>query len=196
MSASAKKKLRKEENAAQLTEKQLAEQKEAKKLKLYTTIFVVAIVVVLVAGLIIAGFNFVKNSGIKEKNTVAAVIGDHEINAVEMSYYYTDTLDSNYKNWANTYGDSMTLYLSLMGLDLTQPLSAQTYSDGTTWADYFVDIALSAAQRDYLMAALASKIWRTFTNSPRRTVSERLISGRWRRCGRSWRNGVCWNPSG
>ena len=155
MSASAKKKLRKEENAAQLTEKQLAEQKEAKKLKLYTTIFVVAIVVVLVAGLIIAGFNFVKNSGIKEKNTVAAVIGDHEINAVEMSYYYTDTLDSNYKNWANTYGDSMSLYMSLMGLDLTQPLSAQTYSDGTTWADYFVDIALSAAQRDYLMADLA-----------------------------------------
>ena len=45
MSASAKKKLRKEQNAAQLTEKQLKQQKEAKKLKLYTTIFVVAIAV-------------------------------------------------------------------------------------------------------------------------------------------------------
>ena len=53
MSASAKKKLRKEENAAQLTEKQLKAQKEAKKLKTYTTIFVIAIAVVLVAGLVI-----------------------------------------------------------------------------------------------------------------------------------------------
>ena len=109
MSASAKKKLRKEENAAQLTEKQLAEQKEAKKLKIYTTIFVVAIVLVLVAGLIIAGTSFYKNSGIKEKNTVAAVIGDHEINAVEMNYYYTDTIENNYNNWYSSYGDSLSL---------------------------------------------------------------------------------------
>ena len=152
MSASAKKKLRKEENAAQLTEKQLKEQKEAKKLKLYTTIFVVAIAVVLVAGLIIAGTNFYKNSGIKEKNIVAAQIGEHEINGVEMSYYYTDTIDNNVSRWSSTYGDSMSLYLSLMGLDLSQPLSSQTYSDGTTWADYFVDIALSTAQRDYLLS--------------------------------------------
>ena len=152
MSASAKKKLRKEENAAQLTEKQLKEQKEAKKLKLYTTIFIVAIAVVLVAGLIIAGANFYKNSGIKEKNIVAAQIGEHEINGVEMSYYYTDTIDNNVSRWSETYGDSMSLYLSLMGLDLSQPLSSQTYSDGTTWADYFVDIALSTAQRDYLLS--------------------------------------------
>ena len=39
MSASSKKKLRKEQAAAQMTEKQLAEQKEAKKLKLYTNTF-------------------------------------------------------------------------------------------------------------------------------------------------------------
>ena len=90
MSASAKKKLRKEETAVQLTEKQQKQKKEAKKLKVYTTIFVVAIVVVLIAGIIIAGTNFYKNSGIKEKNTVAAVIGDHEINSIEMGYYYSD----------------------------------------------------------------------------------------------------------
>ena len=66
MSASAKKKLRKEEASAQLTEKQLKAQKEAKKLKIYTTLFVVAIVVVLVAGLVIAGTTMYKNSGIRE----------------------------------------------------------------------------------------------------------------------------------
>jgi len=172
MSASAKKKLRKEENAAQLTEKQLKEQKEAKKLKIYTTIFIVAIAVVLVAGLIIGVTNFVKNSGIKEKNTVAAVVGDHEINSVEMSYYFTDTLENNYNNWYSTYGDNMSLYLSLMGLDLTLPLNEQTYSDGTTWADYFVDIALSAAQRDYLLADQAAAEGFTLTEDTKATLDQ------------------------
>lgn len=155
MSASAKKKLRKEENAAQLTEKQLKAQKEAKKLKTYTTIFVIAIAVVLVAGLVIAGTTYFKNSGIKEKNTIAAVIGDHEINSVEMSYYYSDLLNTTYNNWASTYGDNMSVYIGLMGLDISKPLDQQNYSDGTTWADYFVDTALSTAQRDYLLSDLA-----------------------------------------
>lgn len=163
MSASAKKKLRKEENAAQLTEKQLTEQKEAKKLKTYTTIFIAAIAVILVVALVIAATTFIKSSGIKEKNTIAAVVGDHEINAVEMSYYYADSLQNNYQRWYETYGESMSLYMSLMGLDLTQPLNAQTYSDGTTWADYFVDIALSTAQRDYLLSDLATKEGFTLT---------------------------------
>lgn len=178
MSASAKKKLRKEENAAQLTEKQLKEQKEVKKLKAYTTVFIVAIAVVLVFALVIAGTTFIKNSGLKEKSTVAAVIGDHEINGVEMSYYYYDALQHNYQRWYETYGDSMSLYLSMMGLDLTQPLSTQTYSDSTTWADYFVDLALSTAQHDYLLCDLAAEegftvteesatlLEETFTNLP------------------------------
>lgn len=157
MSASAKKKLRKEETAAQLTEKQLKEQKETKKLKAYTTIFIAAIAVVLVVALVIATTTFIKSSGIKEKNTVAAVIGDHEINGVEMSYYYSDSLQNNYQRWYENYGENLSLYMSLMGLDLTQPLDTQTYSDGTTWADYFVDIALSTAQRDYLLSDLAAE---------------------------------------
>ena len=155
MSASAKKKLRKEENAAQLTEKQLAEQKEAKKLKAYTTVFVVAIALILVVALVIAGTTFYKNSGIREKNTIAAVIDGTEINSVEMSYYYSDTINNNYTNWSDTYGENLELYMSLYGLDLSLPLSQQTYSDGTTWADYFIDVAVSSAQNDYILAAKA-----------------------------------------
>ena len=68
MSASAKKKLRKEQSTSQMTEKQLNEQKEAKKLKIYTTVFVVAIAAVLVAGLVFAGMNIYNKSGIVEKN--------------------------------------------------------------------------------------------------------------------------------
>ena len=172
MSASAKKKLRKEENAAQLTEKQLKAQKEAKKLKTYTTVFVVAIALVLVAGLIIAGTNFYKNSGIKEKNTVAAVIGDHEINSVEMAYYYSDLINTTYNNWVSSYGDNVSVYVGFMGLDLSKPLSQQTYSDDTTWADYFVDVAMSTAQRDYLLSDLAKAEGFTLSEESQATLDQ------------------------
>ena len=172
MSASAKKKLRKEENAAQLTEKQLKAQKEAKKLKTYTTVFVVAIALILVAGLIIAGTNFYKNSGIKEKNTVAAVIGDHEINSVEMAYYYSDLINTTYNNWVSSYGDNVSVYVGFMGLDLSKPLSQQTYSDDTTWADYFVDVAMSTAQRDYLLSDLAKAEGFTLSEESQATLDQ------------------------
>ena len=172
MSASAKKKLRKEETAVQLTEKQQKQQKEAKKLKAYTTTFVVAIVVVLIAGIIIAGTNFYKNSGIKEKNTVAAVIGDHEINSIEMGYYYSDLLNTTYNNWVSTYGDSAALYVGFMGLDLNLPLSEQSYSDDTTWADYFVDMAMSTAQRDYLLSDLAKAEGFTLSEESQATLDQ------------------------
>ena len=172
MSASAKKKLRKEENAVQLTEKQLKAQKEAKTLKTYTTIFIAAIAIVLVAGILIAGFNFYKNSGFKEKNTVAATIGDYELNSVELSYYYYDIIDSTYSTWSESFGDTMELYLSMMGLDLTQPLSEQVYNEDSTWAEYFVDAALATAKKDLLMAEMAEAEGFTITEDSMATLDQ------------------------
>ena len=173
MSASAKKKLRKEQNAAQLTEKQLKAQKETKKLKTYTTIFVAAIAVILVAGLIITGTTFFKNSGIKEKNTVAAVVDDYEFNSVEMSYYYVDTIESSYNEWYSSYGENTAMYVSLMmGLDITQPLGAQTYSDSTTWADYFIDVAMNRAQSDYVLSKRAADEGFTMSEDTKATLEQ------------------------
>ncbi|MBQ5866237.1 MAG: peptidylprolyl isomerase [Oscillospiraceae bacterium] len=173
MSASAKKKLRKEETAAQLTEKQLKAQKETKKLKTYTTIFVAAIAVILVAGLIITGTTFFKNSGIKEKNTVAAVVDDYEFNSVEMSYYYVDTIESSYNEWYSSYGENTAMYVSLMmGLDITQPLGAQTYSDSTTWADYFIDVAMNRAQSDYVLSKRAAEEGFTMSEDTKATLEQ------------------------
>ena len=155
MSASAKKKLRKEQNAAQVTEKQLKAQKEAKKLKLYTAIFVAAIAIVIVVGLIFAGTSYYKNAGIAEKNTVAAVVGDHEINTVELSYYFVDMVNNNFSNWQSAYGDNLSMYMALMGLDLSKPLDEQVYTEGETWADYFVDNAIEKARSDYLLCQKA-----------------------------------------
>ena len=59
MSASSKKKLRKELNAAAMTEKQLQEQKETKKLRLYTTIFAVAIAVMILVVIVTMIADFV-----------------------------------------------------------------------------------------------------------------------------------------
>ena len=155
MSASAKKKLRKEHNTAQMTEKQLNEQKEAKKLKIYTTVFVVAIVAVLVAGLIFAGINLYTKSGIVEKNLVAATVNDEEINSVHLSYYYIDTVNANYSQWSSTYGDSLTMFLGFMGIDPTLPLGEQAYNEELTWADYFIESAVEQAKSEYLLAAAA-----------------------------------------
>ncbi len=143
MSASAKKKLRKEQNIAQLTERQLQEQKEAKKLKLTTAVFVIVMAAVLIAGLVLIGWNVVKSSGIVEKSTTALTVGDHKLNSVEMTYYFHDTINQ----WQSQYGD----YASIFGLDTTKPLNTQSYGEEGTWADYFLEQATQNAKADYAL---------------------------------------------
>ena len=135
MSASSKKMLRKEQAAAKMTEKQLAEQKEAKKLKLYTTAFVVVIAIVLVIAISVGVTQTIANSGIREKNTVALTVGEHDVTSAELNYYYIDSIN----NFNSQYGS----YAYLFGLDTTKPLNEQyTSEDSTeTWADYFISSA-------------------------------------------------------
>lgn len=156
MSASTKKKIRKEQNAAALTEKQLNERKEAKKLKASSLAFAILMIVILAVGLTVMVFRGVQGSGIIEKNTVAATIGDHELNSVTMSYYYADTVSNTYNSWTSMYGDATATYLSMLGLDLTLPLDEQPHYDGEgTWADYFMETALDRARADYAVYDIA-----------------------------------------
>ena len=67
MSASSKKKLRKENAAAQMTEKQQKELSEAKKLKRMTVTFVALMLVVAVSAGTILVVRGVNNSGVLEK---------------------------------------------------------------------------------------------------------------------------------
>ena len=115
MSASSKKKLRKEQEAAKLTEKQLNAQKEAKKNNLYTTLFVVAMAVILVIAVTVGVKQTISTSGIREKNTVALTVGDHELNSIEMNYFFMDAVN----NFYSSYGS----YASMFGLDVTKPLN-------------------------------------------------------------------------
>ena len=160
MSASNKKKLRKEQEAAALTEKQLAEQKEAKKLKIYTIAFVAIMALVVVIGLSTIIGNTISTSGIIERGTTAVTLNDKEITAAELSYYYMDSINSFYSNAASQYGDYASMIIQYnYGLDLSKPLNTQKYygDEKTTWADYFVDSAISNAKSIYALNELAVK---------------------------------------
>lgn len=152
MSASDKKKLRKEQNANLLTERQRKEQAEAKKLKNYTIAFVSAMIAVVVIVLGVLAVRTVNNSGIIQRNTLAATIGDKELNSIELSYYYTDAINESYNEWYNQYQASTDTYLKLMGLDTSKPLDEQLYLDGEiTWAQHFVDTAIDQAKEDHAL---------------------------------------------
>ena len=139
MSASSKKKLRKEANAAAMTEKQLLEQKESKKLRLYTGLFAAAIAVMIVV--VIA--SRVISSGFIPRSTTALTVGGTKVSAAELNHYYIDSVN----NFLDQAGD----YVSLFGLDTTKALDDQFYNEaeGDTWADYFLDGATTTAQNMY-----------------------------------------------
>ncbi len=155
MSASSKKKLRKEQNAEFLTEKQQKERVEAKKFKRNTILFVAAIAVVICAYVGIVVYDGITTNGWMEKFTVAATVGDEKIDSIEMNYYYIDSINNVY----NQYGEYAQSMFQMMGLDTTKPLEDQVYDEkeNKTWADYFMDIAVERAKRDYVLAAAAEK---------------------------------------
>ena len=128
MSASNKKKLRKEQTTAKMTERQTQAQKEAKQLKRYTAAFVSIIAIVLVVAIGIVAVRGVVQSGYLQSKSIAAVVGGKELNAVELSYYYFDAIDKAYSEWYNQYGSNTALYLQVMeGLDINKPLEDQIF---------------------------------------------------------------------
>ena len=143
MSASSKKKLRNEQEAAKMTERQLAEQKEAKKVKLYTTVFVIVLVAILAIAVTVGVNQTISTSGMREKNTVALTVGDNQLSNADLNYFYIDAV--------NTFYSQNGSYAALFGLDVTKPLNQQVTDEttGDTWADYFLDSAVGNATAVY-----------------------------------------------
>ena len=148
MSASTKKKLRNAEHTEKLTERQIAAQKEAKKVKIYTTVFVIVTVILLAIALTICASQIIDKTGIRQKNSVAMTVGDVEITSPEMTYFYVDAVS----NFYSTNSDIISYFL-----DTATPLNQQMYSydNNTTWADYFLTIAQSNAEYAYTYCAAA-----------------------------------------
>ena len=139
MSASSKKKLRKELNAAAMTEKQLLEQKEAKKLRLYTGIFAAVIAVMI----LVVAISRIGSTGIIPRSTTALTVGGTKVSAAELNHYYIDSVN----NFLGNYGD----YVSMFGLDTTKALDDQFYNEEEeqTWSDYFLETATATAKNMY-----------------------------------------------
>lgn len=175
MSASSKKKLRKEQNVAALTEKQRAQQKEAKKLKAYSIAFFIIMLAVVVTAASVIGVTAYNNAGIKERTTIAAVVNDYEVNTVEMNYYFKDAISSTYNEWYSSYGDYTDQLVSwTLNLDTTLPLDEQTRDDGTTWADYFMDMALENVKSDHAIYDLAISEGYTLSEEDAATIDENI----------------------
>lgn len=167
MSASDKKKLRREQNAAAMTERQLKEKKEAKKLKIYTITFavIVALAVVIVLGVLIG--RAVDQSGVLDRNTHALTVGSHELNSAELNYFYMDTINRTYTEWYSMYGQYVAAYLPMMGgPDLTKSLGSQIYDPetNTSWGDYFVEQAIVSAKSTYALYDAAVKAGHKLTD--------------------------------
>ena len=148
MSASSKKKLRNAEKAEQLTQRQQAERAEATKLKILTVVMVVVLIATIAVAAVIAVQRIIKNdpltnSGILQRNTVAMTVGEHEISAVELNYFYVDAVNQFYSNYGS--------YASLFGLDVTKPLNEQVAdpTTGATWADDFLSSAQETIKAVY-----------------------------------------------
>ena len=168
MSASSKKKLRKEQEAAKLTEKQLNAQKEAKKNSLYTTAFLVVMAAILVIAVTVGVKQTITTGGLREKNTVALTVGEHEINSVEMNYFFMDAVNNFYSNYGS--------YATMFGLDVTKPLNEQVVDEetGLTWADDFMTSAKESAASTYALADAAEAAGYTLPEEDRASLDEQL----------------------
>lgn len=170
MSASNKKKLRREQEAAKLTEKQLAAQKEAKKTNAMTAAFVVVMAAILVIALVVGVTQTISANGIREKSTTALTLGDHDLNSVEMNYFYMDSVNNFYSQYGS--------YAAMFGLDVTKPLNEQIVdeSTGLTWADDFYNSAKSDAAAVYAMADAAAAAGYTLPEDEAKAVEDELAS--------------------
>ena len=177
MSASSKKKLRKEQTAAALTEKQLQQQKEAKKLKGQTITFVIIVALVLAIGLVSLAVTAYNNSGITQRSTTALVIGEHELSAADLSYYYFDTISSTYEEMKSQYGDYAASYMAMiMGLDLTKPLDEQMYDkeNNVTYADYFIENAVQQAVNTFAVYDAAVANGKTLDEAGKQSIDNTI----------------------
>lgn len=164
MSASSKKKIRKEQEAEKLTEKQLTAQKEEKKVKTLTTVFVICMAAILVVALFFGIRQTITANGTMEKKTTALTVGEHKISGAELNYFYIDTVN----NFMSTYGS----YAAMFGLDTSKALDEQAFNPetGETWADYLLGNAESSAKSNYALADAAKEAGYTLSDSAKASV--------------------------
>lgn len=87
----------------------------------------------------------------KKADTVVATLGDRELTLSELQLYYVNSI---YVFYSQNY-----YYMSMMGLDLSQPLDQQYYigAENMTWEQFFLDAALTSWQNYTVAEILAER---------------------------------------
>ncbi|MBO7185120.1 MAG: peptidylprolyl isomerase [Oscillospiraceae bacterium] len=164
MSSSKKKQLRKEQY---MTERQIAEKKEAKKLRNYTLTFciIIALVVSIFVGTVLS--NPIKN--VMYKNTKAITVGDYTLTSVDVNYYYLDTVNS----YINQYGSAISLIM-----DVSKPLNEQVINNetGATWADNFMESVKQTIKSTYALYDMAVKANHQMSDAERQRVESNIAT--------------------
>ncbi len=119
------------------------ELKEQKMKKISRTVGILVVIVCVCAVIWRVYDNY------QEKHGPYISIDNHDIKKAEFDYYYYNSVNS----FASTYGS----YASVFGLDLSQPLDAQSYSDTMTWKDYFEQQAVEQMKMVYALTDEASE---------------------------------------
>lgn len=168
MSASSNKKLRTEQDTSKLTERQIAEQQEAKKVKMYTIAFVVVLVFLLAIAAYVGISQYIRTSGVNENKTIALTVGDTQLNNTELNYFFMDSVNNFYSQNGN--------YAAIFGLDVTKPLNQQVMDPetGETWADYFVNTAKTNATSVYALYSAAVKEGFTMPEAQQNSVDSTI----------------------
>ena len=145
MSASNQKKIRKEKAMAYMSERQRKEAEEQKKLKRYTVTFWIVMALCFTIVLSAVLINPVKN--VVYRNTTAMTVGQHELTAVDVNYFYIDAINT----YVNQYS-----YINYI-IDTKSPLNAasNTDKDGSSWADKFLDMAIENVKSTYQLYDMA-----------------------------------------
>ena len=170
MSASSKKKLRKEQDTEKLTQKQLEARKEASTTRLYTIAFTAVLAALLVVAVAVGVNQTIKNTGYREKHTTAMQIGSHTISNAELNYYFIDAVNNFYSNYGS--------YASMFGLQTGVPLDEQVIDEdtGRTWADDFMDTAKENVKDAYAMADAAAAAGFTLPEDQATQIDSNLSS--------------------
>lgn len=140
MSASREKKQRQNTGPSERSAK-LQQEQAARKRQIIIYSVAAGIIAVLVAALL------VWNSGFFQARATALTLGSEELSTAELSFYYYD---------ARYYYATMGAYL---GFDATKGDDEQFFNEAEnqTYRDYFMDSALTAAQRNLALAEQAVK---------------------------------------
>lgn len=88
------------------------------------------------------------------RDTVVLRVGEHELTAAELNYFYAD---SYYDYLGLLYSYYSSFYVLCLPFSTTEDLAKQVYDEetGKTWFDYFLDTAIGDIKRTYALYDLA-----------------------------------------